>query len=34
MSQIHKHPIPAEIAEHCLMNPEQYQVKLPTNPVS
>ena len=26
MSQIHKHPIPAEIAEHCLMNPQQYQV--------
>ncbi len=26
MSQIHKHPIPAEIAEHCLMNPQQYRV--------
>lgn len=25
MSQIHKHPIPANIAERCLMNPQQYQ---------
>ncbi|MDU6412383.1 MAG: acetate--CoA ligase [Yersiniaceae bacterium] len=25
MSQIHKHPIPAAIAEHTLINPEQYQ---------
>lgn len=24
MSQIHKHPIPATIAERCLINPEQY----------
>lgn len=24
MSQIHKHPIPANIAERCLINPEQY----------
>ena len=25
MSQIHKHPIPANIAERCLINPEQYK---------
>ncbi|PLO80947.1 acetyl-CoA synthetase, partial [Klebsiella quasipneumoniae] len=24
MSQIHKHPIPANIAERCLINPDQY----------
>ncbi|MGP4872454.1 acetyl-coenzyme A synthetase N-terminal domain-containing protein, partial [Klebsiella pneumoniae] len=23
MSQIHKHPIPANIAERCLINPDQ-----------
>ena len=27
MSQIHKHPIPATIAERCLINPEQYQAQ-------
>lgn len=27
MSQIRKRPIPANIAEHCLINPEQYQEK-------
>jgi len=27
MSQIHKHAIPANIAENCLINPEQYQEK-------
>jgi acetyl-CoA synthetase len=27
MSQIHKHPIPANIAERCLINPEQYQAQ-------
>ena len=27
MSQIHKHPIPAQIAEKCLINAEQYQAK-------
>jgi acetyl-coenzyme A synthetase (EC 6.2.1.1) len=25
MSQIHKHSIPANIADRCLINPEQYQ---------
>ncbi|PLN68045.1 acetyl-CoA synthetase, partial [Klebsiella quasipneumoniae] len=25
MSQIHKHPIPANIAERCLINPDQYK---------
>lgn len=25
MSQIHKHPIPAAIAEHALITPEKYQ---------
>jgi len=27
MSQIHKHSIPANIAERCLINPEQYQAQ-------
>ena len=27
MSQIHKHDIPANIADHCLINPEQYKEK-------
>jgi acetyl-CoA synthetase len=27
MSQIHKHDIPANIAERCLINPEQYHEK-------
>ncbi len=27
MSQIHKHDIPANIAERCLINPEQYEAK-------
>ncbi len=27
MSQIHKHPIPAAIAERCLITPEQYDAK-------
>ncbi|QCT19486.1 acetate--CoA ligase [Jejubacter calystegiae] len=27
MSQIHKHPIPAHIAEDCLITPEQYAAK-------
>ena len=27
MSQIHKHPIPANIAERCLINPEQYKAQ-------
>ena len=27
MSQIHKHPIPANIADRCLINPEQYLAK-------
>lgn len=27
MSQIHKHSIPANIAERCLINPEQYKTK-------
>ncbi len=25
MSQIHKHTIPANIADHCLINPQQYE---------
>ena len=25
MSQIHKHPSPANIADHCLINPQQYE---------
>ncbi|CAI0876405.1 Acetyl-coenzyme A synthetase [Serratia entomophila] len=25
MSQLHKHAIPSAIAEHALINPEQYQ---------
>ena len=25
MSQVHKHPIAASVAERCLINPEQYQ---------
>ena len=27
MSQIHKHPIPANIAERCLINPDQYKAQ-------
>lgn len=27
MSQIHKHDIPANIADRCLINPEQYHEK-------
>lgn len=27
MSQIHKHAIPANIADRCLINPEQYAEK-------
>lgn len=27
MSQIHKHSIPANIAERCLINPEQYEAQ-------
>ncbi|PAW19474.1 acetyl-CoA synthetase [Klebsiella pneumoniae] len=27
MSQIHKHPIPANIAECCLINPDQYKAQ-------
>ncbi len=27
MSQIHKHAIPANIADRCLINPEQYEAK-------
>ena len=27
MSQVHKHDIPANIADRCLINPEQYQEK-------
>ena len=27
MSQVHKHEIPANIADRCLINPEQYQEK-------
>lgn len=27
MSQIHKHAIPANIADRCLINPEQYEEK-------
>lgn len=27
MSQIHKHDIPANIADRCLISPEQYQEK-------
>lgn len=30
MSQIHKHPIPANIAERCLINPDQLQGAVPT----
>ncbi|MGQ7115182.1 acetyl-coenzyme A synthetase N-terminal domain-containing protein, partial [Escherichia sp. TWPC-MK] len=25
MSQIHKHTIPANIADRCLINPQQYE---------
>ena len=27
MSQIHKHSIPANIADSCLINPEQYKAQ-------
>ncbi len=27
MSQTHKHAIPANIADRCLINPEQYETK-------
>lgn len=27
MSQTHKHAIPANIADRCLINPEQYEAK-------
>lgn len=27
MSQTHKHAIPANVADRCLINPEQYETK-------
>lgn len=33
MSQTHKHAIPANIADRCLINPEQYETKYKPTPI-